>query len=224
MSIWTDSGDLLANQAVVDIGDWTEIGAGDADHSVRWHHLSCHWPLWSECLGLLHLGLANHLCQWHGRPERSTTAYGDSFPVQVYTNAQGPLVDLRYQVVTSNSIAISPSSSGAFGSGVWSGNVTVGQAATNVVLKADDGAGHVALSSPFNVVTTLLLLSPQRLGGGQFQFTVSSAPGQRLEILASTNLLNWTSVTNMTNTTGTTNFTDPATDLVQRFYRAHQLP
>ena len=92
------------------------------------------------------------------------------------------------------------------------------------MLKADDGAGHVALSNPFNVVTTLLLLSPQHLGGGQFQCTVSSAPGQRLEILASTNLVNWTSVTSMTNTTGTALFIDPAKNLVRRFYRAHQLP
>ena len=108
--------------------------------------------------------------------------------------------------------------------GVWSGNVTVGQAATNVVLKADDGAGHVALSNPFNVVTSLRLVSPQRLDGGQFQFTVSSARGQHLEILASTNLLSWTSVTNLTNTTGTTLFTDPAANPVRRYYRAHQLP
>ena len=66
--------------------------------------------------------------------------------------AQGPLVDLRYQVVFSNSIPVSPTSSGAFVNGVWSGNVTVAQVATNVVLKADDGAGHVALSNPFNVI------------------------------------------------------------------------
>ena len=103
--------------------------------------------------------------------------------------AQGPLVDLRYSVAFSNSIAVSPTSSGAFVNGVWSGNVTVSQAATNVVLKADDGAGHVALSSPFNVITPLLLLSPQRPAGGHSHAPFPVARGQHLEILASTNLL-----------------------------------
>jgi hypothetical protein len=108
--------------------------------------------------------------------------------------------------------------------GVWSGSITVGQAATNLVLKADDGAGHTALSNPFNVITTPPLLLLQRPPGGQFQCIVSGALGQRFEILASTNLLNWTSVTNLTNTAGTALFTHPATNLVRRFYRAHQLP
>ena len=76
-------------------------------------------------------------------------SYGDMFPTTVYGTGEGPLVDLRYSVTFSNSITVSPTSSGAFVNGVWSGNVTVGQAATNVVLKADDGAGHVATSSAF---------------------------------------------------------------------------
>ncbi len=79
-------------------------------------------------------------------------AYGDTFPAQVYGTNWGPLVDLRYRVAFSNSIPVSPTSSGAFVNGVWSGNVTVAQVATNVVLKADDGAGHVAVSNPFNVI------------------------------------------------------------------------
>jgi hypothetical protein len=108
--------------------------------------------------------------------------------------------------------------------GVWSGTITASQAATNVVLKADDGAGHTALSTPFNLVSAIVLQSPQRLGGGQFQCTVSSAQGQHLEILVSSNLSSWITLTTLTNTTGTTNFTDSATSLSKRYYRAHQLP
>jgi hypothetical protein len=77
---------------------------------------------------------------------------------------------------------------------------------------------------PTLTVPPLQLRSPQRLGGGMFQCTVSSEPGLRLEILASSNLLNWTSIATLTNTTGTTNFTDATTGLSKRFYRAHQLP
>ena len=108
--------------------------------------------------------------------------------------------------------------------GVWGGNITVSQGTTNVVLKADDGAGHTALSSPFNLITAVGLLSPRHLAGGQFQFTVCSAPGQRLQILASSNLVSWTTNATLTNTTGTTNFTDFTTGLSKRFYRARQMP
>ncbi len=136
------------------------------------------------------------------------------------TKFTGPVALSGYQA----DVPVSPASSGAFVNGLWSGNLTVGQAAANLVLKADDGAGHTALSNPFNVITTLPLLLPQYPAGGPFRCTISGALGQRLEILASTNLLSWASVTNLTNTTGSALFTDPATNLVRRFYRAHQLP
>jgi hypothetical protein len=224
VSIWTDSGTLLASQAVSASGSWVEaplaapitLTAGETYRvgahiptGVHGYFRTASWPT------TFANGAVGQSFYW---------SYGDVFPTSVQGTGEGPLVDLRCSVLISNSIPVSPTGSGAFSSGVWSGNVAAGQAATNVVLKADDGAGHVALSNPFNVVTTLLLLSPQHLGGGQFQCTVSSAPGQRLEILASTNLVNWTSVTSMTNTTGTALFIDPAKNLVRRFYRAHQLP
>ena len=224
VSIWTDSGTLLASQAVTASGSWVEaplttpitLTAGTTYRvgahiptGVHGYFRTASWPT------TFANGAVGQTFYW---------AYGDVFPVSVHGTGEGPLVDLRCSVIVSNSIAVSPTGSGAFGSGVWSGNVTGGQAATNVVLKADDGAGHVALSTPFNAAPTLRLLWPQRLGGGQFQCTVSSAPGQRLEILASTNLLNWTSVTNVTNITGTSLFVDPAKNLVRRFYRAQQLP
>ena len=118
-------------------------------------------------------------------------------------------MDLRYSVAFSNSIPVSPTSSGAFVNGVWNGNITVSQAATNVVLKADDGAGHVALSTPFNLITSLLLLSPQAPGRRPIPTApFSSAPGQHLEILASTNLVELDHQATLTNSTGTTNFTD----------------
>ena len=49
-------------------------------------------------------------------------------------------------------IPIAPANSGSFTGGVWSGNVTVQQTATNVVLVANDGSGHAGSSNPFNVV------------------------------------------------------------------------
>ena len=72
--------------------------------------------------------------------------------------------------------------------------------------------------------TPLRLLSPQRLGGGQFQCTLSGERGQGFEILASSNLVNWDTVATLTNSTGTHELHRPRPGLSRRFYRARQLP
>jgi uncharacterized repeat protein (TIGR01451 family) len=51
-------------------------------------------------------------------------------------------------------IPISPTNSGNFVNGAWSGNITALQLATNVVLRADDGSGHTGSSNPFDVTVT----------------------------------------------------------------------
>ena len=48
-------------------------------------------------------------------------------------------------------VTITPTTSGSFVSGVWSGNVTVLQGAIQMKLKADDGAGHAGSSTAFDV-------------------------------------------------------------------------
>ena len=50
-----------------------------------------------------------------------------------------------------NSAPISPTVSGNFVQGVWTGTVSIASLATNLVLRADDGAGHSGQSNPFNV-------------------------------------------------------------------------
>ncbi|MCX6922169.1 MAG: C10 family peptidase, partial [Verrucomicrobia bacterium] len=224
VSIWSDSGALLANQTVSSSGSWVEatlaapimLYAGTT-YRVTGHYGTNVWGYYTTS-------------SWpttfaNGSVDQTFyTASGDGFPVQVFTSAQGPLVDLRYQIVSSNSISISPTSSGAFASGVWSGNITVFEVATNMILQADDGKGHVAASTPFNVITSpLQLLSPQRPPGGHFQCTLSGDRGLGFEILASSNLINWDTLATLTNSTGTTKFTDPTPGLNKRFYRARQL-
>jgi hypothetical protein len=224
VSIWTDSGTLLGSQAVSASGSWTEAALASpiALSAGTTYRVGAHLP--SGMNGYFRTS------GWPTTFANGTVgqsfyySYGDVCPASVYGTAEGPLVDLRYQVVFTNSVAVSPTSSGSFVNGVWNGNVTIGQAATNVVLKADDGAGHTAFTTPFNVVTAIRLMSPQCPTAGTFQCTVSSALGLRLEILASTNLQQWDTVATLTNSTGTTNFTDSATGLNRRFYRAHQLP
>ena len=223
VSIWTDSGTLLGSQGTSSFGSWVEtpmatpitLSAGTT-YRVSAHipagtdgyYRTASWPT------IFANGTVGQNFYW---------CYGDLFPVSVQGTSQGPLVDLRYSVAFSNSITVSPTTSGTFVNGVWNGNITLSPPATNVVLKADDGAGHTALSNPFNLTTPFQLLWPHRLVGGQLQFTISSTPGLHLEILASSNLVSWTTSATLVNTTGTTTFTD-STGLGKRFYRAHQLP
>ena len=62
-------------------------------------------------------------------------------------------VDLRYTVGSKGSVAMTPTNAGNFTGGVWTGDMTVLQAASNVVLSANDGLGHSGLSNPFQVVS-----------------------------------------------------------------------
>jgi hypothetical protein len=50
-------------------------------------------------------------------------------------------------------VAVSPAVSGNFVGGTWTGMVTISQTATNLVLRASDGLGHVGLADPINVVS-----------------------------------------------------------------------
>ena len=49
-------------------------------------------------------------------------------------------------------VAIAPTNSGNYVNGTWNGNITVLQAATNVMLTAKDGAGHVGSSGLFSII------------------------------------------------------------------------
>jgi hypothetical protein len=224
VSIWTDSGTLLGSQSTSSSGAWVEtpmttpiaLSAGTTYRvgaripaGTYGYFRTASWPT------TFANGTVGQNFYW---------SYGDVFPTSVYGASEGPLVDLRYSVTFSNSITVSPTSSGVFAGGVWNGNITVSQAGTNIVLKADDGAGHVAFSTPFSLITPILLRSPQRPAAGPFTCIVSSLPGQHLEVLASTNASDWITLATLTNSTGTTNFSDSTAGLGRRFYRVRQLP
>jgi hypothetical protein len=224
VSIWTDAGTFLISQSMSASGSWVEtplatpvsLAAGTT------YRVCAHIPAGSN-------GYFRRT-SWPTTFADGTVgqnfyySYGDIFPTTVYGTAQGPLIDLRYSVAFTNAIPVTPTNSGTFADGVWSGSIAVTQDATNVVLKADDGAGHVALSTSFNMIAPIVLISPQYPPAGPFTCTISSPRGQHLEIQASTNLSQWTTLATLINSTGSTNFTDPASGLGKRFYRAHQLP
>jgi hypothetical protein len=53
---------------------------------------------------------------------------------------------------STNGVAITPSVSGNFVQGVWTGAVVISQTASNLVLQADTGFGHFGLANPINVI------------------------------------------------------------------------
>ncbi|MGA2786737.1 MAG: immunoglobulin domain-containing protein, partial [Verrucomicrobiota bacterium] len=54
---------------------------------------------------------------------------------------------------STNGVAIIPSVSGNFIQGVWTGSVVIAQTVSNLVLRANDGLGHIGLANPVNVIS-----------------------------------------------------------------------
>jgi uncharacterized repeat protein (TIGR01451 family) len=75
-----------------------------------------------------------------------------------------------------NVVALTPTNATAFVNGVWSGAVTLFGPGTNVVLVADDRAGHIGLSDPFDVNVANIGLGisapPQVLIASPFNYSI----------------------------------------------------
>ena len=150
ISIWTDGGTLLATQAVNSVpGTWVEtplatpltLTAG-VRYRVTAYTAGTNYYFRSDMTN----GFLN------GTINQSYSGSGDSFPTYP-DSALWWFVDLRYTVGSTRSIAMTPTNTGNFTGGVWTGDVTVRQAASNVVLSANDGLGHTSSSNPFQVIS-----------------------------------------------------------------------
>ena len=69
------------------------------------------------------------------------------------------------------------------------------------------------------------VLTPARLPEGRFQLAVQATPGQRVEVQASTNLINWATIAVVTLESSTAQVIDDAAlNFKWRFYRSYTLP
>jgi hypothetical protein len=94
-------------------------------------------------------------------------------------------------------------------------------------LQASNAAGAICIRTLAFTATPApprILAASLVWTNGQFSFTLQSQPGSAVEIQASTNLVDWTSLATLTNETGTLPFTDPDKTFTRRFYRLNQLP
>ncbi len=162
VSIWTDTGTLIASQNVTSApGVWTETRLDTPVQLANGvtYRIAVHSTGTDYGRGDLGTNFPN------GTLLHSYQAFGDSFP-NLEDGIRWWLVDLRYTVGFS---PIVPLVSGNFTNGIWSGNVTVQAFATNLVLRADDGYGHTGSSNPFNVVGTnqppVVILGPTNTAG-----------------------------------------------------------
>jgi hypothetical protein len=228
VSIWTGTGSLLASQSVSSQpGTWVETPLAST--------LTLSAGV-TYCVGVYcPAGTPNYSTyyanEWPASFPNGTVGQselycgsGDGFPTSTFGTGLGPFLDLRYTVQQQASVGVSPTISGTFTNGFWTGNLIVQQIASNVVLTANDGQGHSGSSSCFNVgaYAPIVLLAPHDLTGSQFQFAVTG--GYKYQILVSTDLLNWTTLVTMTNLVGATNYVTPAMNLPHAFYRAWQIP
>jgi hypothetical protein len=151
VSIWTDDGVLLTARDVSDFGgfpgSWLEtpllmplvLYAGNTYRVTLWSGSNRYYWRNSSVTSFP-----------NGLIGPSYVASTDVFPRDVYPSRTW-LVDLRYTVGVSNSVAIAPTVTGNFVDGVWTGSMSVLQGAKNMSLSADDGAGHSGKSNPFTV-------------------------------------------------------------------------
>ena len=94
-------------------------------------------------------------------------------------------------------------------------------------LRATDAAGAIRIRTlAFTATPGPPRILADSLGwtNGQFSFTLQSQAGFGVEIQASTNLADWTSLATLTNATGTLPFTDTDNTFTRRLYRLRQLP
>lgn len=146
VSIWTDTGTLLATRNVASVpGTWIDTP------------LTTPVVLLAGVTYRVGIHVNNATLYWNanlpgtfpnGTIGQSWSTAGDTFPNQLDSGLY--LVDLRYSTDV-ESVPVSPSVSGDFNYGTWSGNLAVLQPATDVTLEASI-PGHPGTSLPFTVL------------------------------------------------------------------------
>jgi hypothetical protein len=82
-----------------------------------------------------------------------------------FTNFNGTVL-----LTVTNGVVISPTVSGSFAQGLWTGSINVSQMTSNIVFKANDGAGHIGFSYPIDVVNVPRLSVTNQSGAMQISW------------------------------------------------------
>jgi hypothetical protein len=151
VSIWSDSGELIASQEISGPpGQWSTTPLATnlqltAGVTYRLGFYGGTGPYYA-------LDTLPFAFPW-GQLGNSFFALGDAFPNFERLESSRFLVDLVYLMETP-SVQLAPGQSPEFVDGTWSGTITFTGPATNLVLFAEDLAGHTAVSSRMSAGTT----------------------------------------------------------------------
>src|SRR5258705_8106542 len=102
-------------------------------------------PLWSPRPGVL------ILIFFFSSRRRHTRCLSD-WSSDVCSSDLATEIGAIYRAGSGFSLLLSPTNSGTFSNGFWSGNITVQAPGTNIVLRARDAAQHLGESNPFNQI------------------------------------------------------------------------
>jgi uncharacterized repeat protein (TIGR01451 family) len=150
VSIWTDDGSLMVSQPVSSVpGTWLETALPtpvELSAGVRYRvtvfrgsqSLYVRYPIPSQFD--------------HGTIDQGYYSYDDAFPT--YSSSELGFVDLSYVAGSLSDLAITPTASGNFVAGMWSGGITPLESGSGVRFLAEDGQGHSGRSSSFDVLVT----------------------------------------------------------------------
>ncbi|MDB6018342.1 MAG: hypothetical protein JWR19_2831 [Pedosphaera sp.] len=149
VSIWTDAGELLASQSVSNNpGVWVEtpLATPLQLNASTTYRVACYT---ANDYSYASSNGTNTFAD--GTMIGSYESYGDTFPNAVDATHWW-LVDLRYVVGFGLTVPITPTVSGNFTNGVWTGSVAALSTGSNVVMTADGGSGHLGVSGAFDVL------------------------------------------------------------------------
>jgi len=177
VSLWTDTGTLLARQNVTSIpGTWVEtplISPVDLTAGVRYRVTT--FTGGGSYYQHTSLGTSFPNGTIHGGYHIN----GDAFPT-LADPVRWWFVDLRYTVGDAVDIPITPELSSPFINGTWSGKIIVFQPATNMYLLAVGDSGHRGKSTAFNVMGLPPIAAQYRAGSTTLEISWSGT-GFRLQ-------------------------------------------
>ena len=149
VSIWTDTGVLLASQNVVSTpGTWLETPLATPVTLLA----GVKYRVAAYTGGGVYYYQTRPPAFANGTIPEGVYSPGDAFPTSM-DPGNVYLVDLRYTIGSGSVVPVSPASlTGLFTNGVWSGAMRVLAPATNVVLTVTDGDGHTGAANGIPVL------------------------------------------------------------------------
>jgi hypothetical protein len=162
VSLWTGAGTLLASEYVsAPSGVWSEtplatpVALAAGSNYVVAAFVSSSTYYW----------VTNLNGEFPDGVIATNSVFDGSEVFPTLVDGAWPLVGLRYTTGTAQTLTLTPATAGPFTNGVWTGSLTVQQPGSNVVVIANDGAGHAGSSNPFNVLAVLAATNLVQNGG-----------------------------------------------------------